>query len=171
MLNVVPIFFLSLSWHYLLLIRVACYLINTLWMQIKFWKEIVMTSIISIYSVGEILFLHIIRDLFFLHSNWQICFCAAYLFPSCLDPEILEGLLGSGSPIDVELPINMNLVPLIWFLQLVLFFFVFCIAVGGVMAFLTLHEMLPLAFDYAGQKQAVKAVFLGMAFMSARLVV
>ncbi|GAA0140236.1 secondary carrier transporter [Lithospermum erythrorhizon] len=57
-----------------------------------------------------------------------------YLFPSSLDPEILEGLLGS---------------------------------VGGVMAFLTLHEMLPLAFDYAGQKQAVKAVFLGMAFMSA----
>lgn len=43
-------------------------------------------------------------------------------------------------------------------------------AVGGVMAFLTLHEMLPLAFDYAGQKQAVKAVFLGMAFMSARWV-
>ncbi|XP_057515570.1 zinc transporter ZTP29 [Amaranthus tricolor] len=42
-------------------------------------------------------------------------------------------------------------------------------AVGGVMAFLTLHEMLPLAFDYAGQKQAVKAVFFGMAFMSASL--
>ncbi|KAK6247789.1 hypothetical protein QUC31_019354 [Theobroma cacao] len=60
----------------------------------------------------------------------------AYLFPSNLSPEILEGLLGS---------------------------------VGGVMAFLTLHEMLPLAFDYAGQKQAVKAVFLGMAFMSASL--
>ncbi|KAF9617098.1 hypothetical protein IFM89_033264 [Coptis chinensis] len=60
----------------------------------------------------------------------------AYLFPSSLDPEILEGLLA---------------------------------AVGGVMAFLTLHEMLPLAFDYAGQKQAVKAVFLGMAFMSASL--
>lgn len=60
----------------------------------------------------------------------------AYLFPSSLSPEILEGLLG---------------------------------AVGGVMAFLTLHEMLPLAFDYAGQKQAVKAVFLGMAFMSASL--
>ena len=38
------------------------------------------------------------------------------------------------------------------------------------MAFLTLHEMLPLAFDYAGQKLAVKAVFLGMAFMSARYV-
>ncbi|KAK9941222.1 hypothetical protein M0R45_017839 [Rubus argutus] len=60
----------------------------------------------------------------------------AYLFPSSLNPEILEGLLG---------------------------------AVGGVMAFLTLHEMLPLAFDYAGQKQAIKAVFLGMAFMSASL--
>ncbi|PIA50253.1 hypothetical protein AQUCO_01300772v1 [Aquilegia coerulea] len=60
----------------------------------------------------------------------------AYLFPSSLNPEILEGLLA---------------------------------AVGGVMAFLTLHEMLPLAFDYAGQKQAVKAVFLGMAFMSASL--
>lgn len=42
--------------------------------------------------------------------------------------------------------------------------------VGGVMAFLTLHEMLPLAFDYAGQKQAVKAVFFGMAFMSARYI-
>ncbi|RWR73787.1 zinc transporter ZTP29-like protein [Cinnamomum micranthum f. kanehirae] len=61
---------------------------------------------------------------------------AAYLFPSSLSPEILDGLLGS---------------------------------VGGVMAFLTLHEMLPLAFDYAGQKQAVKAVFIGMAFMSASL--
>ncbi|CAH9133342.1 unnamed protein product [Cuscuta epithymum] len=42
-------------------------------------------------------------------------------------------------------------------------------SVGGVMAFLTLHEMLPLAFDYAGQKNAVKAVFFGMAFMSASL--
>lgn len=60
----------------------------------------------------------------------------AYLFPSSLNSEVLEGLLGS---------------------------------VGGVMAFLTLHEMLPLAFDYAGQKQAVKAAFFGMAFMSASL--
>ncbi|KMZ76473.1 Zinc transporter ZTP29 [Zostera marina] len=42
-------------------------------------------------------------------------------------------------------------------------------AVGGVMAFLTLHEMLPLAFDHAGQKQAVKALFIGMVFMSASL--
>jgi len=38
------------------------------------------------------------------------------------------------------------------------------------MAFLTLHEMLPLAFDYCGQKKAVKAVFVGMACMSARFV-
>ncbi|XP_057953586.1 zinc transporter ZTP29 [Malania oleifera] len=42
-------------------------------------------------------------------------------------------------------------------------------SVGGVMAFITLHEMLPLAFEYAGPKQAVKAVFVGMAFMSASL--
>ncbi|CAD6251525.1 unnamed protein product [Miscanthus lutarioriparius] len=60
----------------------------------------------------------------------------ALLFRSSLNPDILEGLLGS---------------------------------VGGVMAFLTLHEMLPLAFDYCGQKQAVKAVFVGMACMSASL--
>ncbi|TKY67417.1 Zinc transporter ZTP29 [Spatholobus suberectus] len=60
----------------------------------------------------------------------------ACLFPTNLNPEILEGILGS---------------------------------VGGVMAFLTLHEMLPLAFEYAGQKQSVKAVFCGMAFMSASL--
>ncbi|KAG6522811.1 hypothetical protein ZIOFF_019966 [Zingiber officinale] len=42
-------------------------------------------------------------------------------------------------------------------------------SVGGVMAFLTLHEMLPLAFEYAGHKKAVQAVFVGMAFMSARV--
>ncbi|XP_042471084.1 zinc transporter ZTP29-like isoform X1 [Zingiber officinale] len=42
-------------------------------------------------------------------------------------------------------------------------------SVGGVMAFLTLHEMLPLAFEYAGHKKAVQAVFVGMAFMSASL--
>ncbi|XP_014493628.1 zinc transporter ZTP29 [Vigna radiata var. radiata] len=60
----------------------------------------------------------------------------ACLFPTSLNPEILEGILGS---------------------------------VGGVMAFLTLHEMIPLAFEYAGQKQSVKAVFCGMAFMSASL--
>ncbi|XP_066385968.1 zinc transporter ZTP29-like isoform X1 [Miscanthus floridulus] len=60
----------------------------------------------------------------------------AYLFPSNLNPEILEGLLG---------------------------------LVGGVMAFLTLYEMLPQAFEYAGRKDAVKAVFVGMAFMSMSL--
>eukprot|EP00850_Spirogloea_muscicola_P014454 SM000104S09324 [mRNA] locus=s104:6619:9523:- [translate_table: standard] len=41
--------------------------------------------------------------------------------------------------------------------------------VGGVMAFLTLHEMLPLAFEYAGHKMAVTAVFAGMAVMPASL--
>ncbi|XVF19242.1 hypothetical protein REPUB_Repub11eG0093200 [Reevesia pubescens] len=55
----------------------------------------------------------------------------AYLFPSSLSAEILEGLLGS---------------------------------VSGVMAFLTLHEMLPLAFDYAVPKQSVKAVFFWNGF-------
>lgn len=37
------------------------------------------------------------------------------------------------------------------------------------MAFLTIHEMLPLAFEYAGHKNAVAAVFVGMAVMSANL--
>eukprot|EP00249_Psilotum_nudum_P011964 c23494_g1_i1 orf=722-1555(-) len=60
----------------------------------------------------------------------------AYLFPSSLSTETLEGLLG---------------------------------AVGGVMAFLTLHEMLPLAFEYVGHRKAVTAVFIGMAAMSASL--
>ncbi|OAE24469.1 hypothetical protein AXG93_1615s1220 [Marchantia polymorpha subsp. ruderalis] len=60
----------------------------------------------------------------------------AYLFPSSLSPDILEGLLG---------------------------------AVGGVMAFITLREMLPLALEYAGHRQAVTAVFVGMAIMSLSL--
>jgi zinc transporter ZupT len=38
------------------------------------------------------------------------------------------------------------------------------------MAFLTLYEMLPLALEYAGRKDAVKSVFVGMAFMSMRCV-
>ncbi|GAQ82623.1 Zinc transporter and related ZIP domain-containing proteins [Klebsormidium nitens] len=42
-------------------------------------------------------------------------------------------------------------------------------AVGGIMAFLVLHEMLPLAFAYAGHKPAVVAVFVGMAAMSLSL--
>lgn len=41
--------------------------------------------------------------------------------------------------------------------------------VGGIMAFLTLHEMLPLAFEYAGHKTAVTSAFVGMAVMSANL--
>ncbi|CAM6103559.1 unnamed protein product [Calypogeia fissa] len=60
----------------------------------------------------------------------------AYLFPSSLSPDVLEGLLG---------------------------------AVGGVMAFITLHEMLPLALEYAGHRRAVAAVFVGMAIMSVSL--
>lgn len=42
-------------------------------------------------------------------------------------------------------------------------------SVGGIMAFLTLHEMLPLAFQYAGHKVAIASVFIGMAVMSASL--
>ncbi|KAG8080827.1 hypothetical protein GUJ93_ZPchr0007g3927 [Zizania palustris] len=60
----------------------------------------------------------------------------AYLIPSNLDPEILEGLLGLAA---------------------------------GVTAYLTLYEMLPLAFEYTGRKDAVKAVFVGMCFMSMSL--
>ena len=33
------------------------------------------------------------------------------------------------------------------------------------MAFLTFHEMLPVALGYTGQKQAVKAVLLGIALI------
>lgn len=93
---------------------------------------------------------------------------AAYLFPSSLNPEILEGLLGAGWYdfylflvswlMRKERHMDLNYCIFKWIM----------FSVGGVMAFLTLHEMLPLAFDYAGQKRAVKAVFFGMAFMSAR---
>eukprot|EP00271_Cylindrocystis_brebissonii_P018901 TRINITY_DN5510_c0_g3_i1.p1 TRINITY_DN5510_c0_g3~~TRINITY_DN5510_c0_g3_i1.p1 ORF type:complete len:292 (+),score=80.58 TRINITY_DN5510_c0_g3_i1:319-1194(+) len=41
--------------------------------------------------------------------------------------------------------------------------------VGGIMAFLTLNEMLPLAFEYAGHRMAIASLFLGMAVMSASL--
>lgn len=41
--------------------------------------------------------------------------------------------------------------------------------VGGIMAFLTLHEMIPLALEYAGHRQAVASVFIGMALMSLSL--
>lgn len=36
------------------------------------------------------------------------------------------------------------------------------------MAFLTLHEMLPLALEYAGHRKAIFAVFVGMALMALR---
>ena len=42
-------------------------------------------------------------------------------------------------------------------------------AVGGIMAFLVLHEMLPLALEYTTKKEAVPAVLVGMAVMSANL--
>ncbi|XP_024399667.1 zinc transporter ZTP29 isoform X2 [Physcomitrium patens] len=41
--------------------------------------------------------------------------------------------------------------------------------VGGIMAFLTLHEMVPLALEYAGRRQAIASVFIGMALMSVSL--
>jgi zinc transporter, ZIP family len=43
------------------------------------------------------------------------------------------------------------------------------IQVGGIMAFLSLHELLPLAIEHAGQSAAVGALFVGMAIMSANL--
>ena len=42
-------------------------------------------------------------------------------------------------------------------------------AVGGIMAFLAMHELLPLAIEHAGRKPAVLALFAGMAVMSANL--
>lgn len=41
--------------------------------------------------------------------------------------------------------------------------------VGGIMAFLTFHELMPLAFEHAGKRATVLAVFLGMAIMSLNL--
>ncbi|KAH9542690.1 hypothetical protein CY35_13G020900 [Sphagnum magellanicum] len=43
------------------------------------------------------------------------------------------------------------------------------VGVGGIMAFLTLHEMIPLAFEYAGHRQAVASIFVGMVLMSISL--
>jgi len=42
-------------------------------------------------------------------------------------------------------------------------------AVGGIMAFLALHELLPLAMEHAGRSPAVLAFFFGMAIMSLNL--
>ncbi|CAD7698832.1 unnamed protein product [Ostreobium quekettii] len=41
--------------------------------------------------------------------------------------------------------------------------------VGGIMAFLSFHELMPLAFQHAGRRPATAAVFLGMAVMSGNL--
>ncbi|KAG2487893.1 hypothetical protein HYH03_013475 [Edaphochlamys debaryana] len=42
-------------------------------------------------------------------------------------------------------------------------------AVGGIMAFLSISELLPLAFEHAGRQSASIALFVGMAIMSANL--
>ncbi|KAJ9506049.1 hypothetical protein QJQ45_016645 [Haematococcus lacustris] len=42
-------------------------------------------------------------------------------------------------------------------------------AVGGIMAFLSLHELLPLAIEHAGKQAAVLCMFGGMAIMSLNL--
>ena len=41
--------------------------------------------------------------------------------------------------------------------------------VGGIMAFLALNELLPLAIEHAGRQAAVAALFVGMALMSGNL--
>jgi hypothetical protein len=82
-----------------------------------------------------------------------------------LNPEILEGLLGLGN-CNYYINHSFQLAESIHSTDIFSLFF----TVGGVMAFLTLYEMLPQAFEYAGRKDAVKAVFVGMAFMSMRCV-
>lgn len=42
-------------------------------------------------------------------------------------------------------------------------------AVGGIMAFISFHELLPLAFEHAGKTRAVASTFAGMALMSFNL--
>ncbi len=44
-----------------------------------------------------------------------------------------------------------------------------CVQVGGIMAFLSLHELLPLSIEHAGQQRAVLSLFVGMAIMVANL--
>jgi ZIP family zinc transporter len=39
-------------------------------------------------------------------------------------------------------------------------------AVGGLMAFIALHELMPLAHEHAGKGRAVATLFSGMALMS-----
>lgn len=38
--------------------------------------------------------------------------------------------------------------------------------VGGIMAFITFHELLPLSFEHCGKTQASISLFIGMAIMS-----
>lgn len=42
-------------------------------------------------------------------------------------------------------------------------------AVGGIMAFLAISELLPLALEHAGRTAAVTSLFAGMALMSANM--
>ena len=39
-------------------------------------------------------------------------------------------------------------------------------AVAGIMAFLALHELLPLAIEHSGRKEAVTALFVGVSGMA-----
>lgn len=39
-------------------------------------------------------------------------------------------------------------------------------AVGGIMAFIAFHELLPLALEHTGKGRAVASMFVGMAIMS-----
>ena len=41
--------------------------------------------------------------------------------------------------------------------------------VAGIMTFLVVHEMMPLAIEHAGRKGATSSLFVGMACMSASL--
>lgn len=42
-------------------------------------------------------------------------------------------------------------------------------AVGGIMTFITFHELLPLSLQHAGTSKAVAAFFVGMMIMSLNL--
>ncbi|CAI5519020.1 unnamed protein product [Closterium sp. Naga37s-1] len=100
----------------------------------------------------------------------------ALFFPASLAPDIIEGLLAGStcsalsrcwfSPfcflrwhVASAAPFTLHVLPVLACASLL----------GGIMAFLVLHEMLPLAFEYAGHRRAVQAMFLGMAVMSANL--
>lgn len=42
-------------------------------------------------------------------------------------------------------------------------------SVGGIMAYLSLHELLPLALSHVSKRAAVHSLFVGMAVMSLNL--